>query len=104
MLRLQVHGRGNDAVPVAMEQMGPRLVFLGRGWKNFARAHNLWDGHVLHFKMIADNVLSVNIYGSSGAHLGCCKESLSRTDSPSSRESDEARSDGSDGEHGLDPR
>ncbi|KAE8774591.1 l-ascorbate oxidase-like protein [Hordeum vulgare] len=67
MLRLQVHGCGNSAVPVAVEQLGPRLLFLGRGWKSFTRAHNLWDGHVLHLNMMADNLLSVKIYGSSGA-------------------------------------
>ncbi|KAE8766262.1 L-ascorbate oxidase-like protein [Hordeum vulgare] len=65
MLRLQVHGCGNGTVAVTVEQPGPRLLFLGRGWKIFARADNLWDGHVLHFKMMADNLLSVKIYGSS---------------------------------------
>ncbi|KAE8785257.1 l-ascorbate oxidase-like protein [Hordeum vulgare] len=65
MLWLRVHGHDNDAILVAVEQSGPRLLFLDRGWKSFARAHNLWDGHVLFFKMMADNLLSVNIYGSS---------------------------------------
>ena len=41
MLWLRVHGCGNGAVPLTMEQPGPRLLFLGRGWKRFARAHNL---------------------------------------------------------------
>ncbi|KAE8812639.1 L-ascorbate oxidase-like protein [Hordeum vulgare] len=99
MLRLRVHGCGNGAGPVTVEQPGPRLLFLGRGWKSFARAHNLWDGHVLHLKMMADNLLSVKIYGSSGAHLECCKERSSVTGSPSSRESDKDMSDGSDGEY-----
>ncbi|KAE8787137.1 l-ascorbate oxidase-like protein [Hordeum vulgare] len=65
MLRLQVHGCGKDAVPLAVEQPGPRLLFLGRGWKSFARAHNLWDGNVLRFKLMSDNLLSIKIYGSS---------------------------------------
>ncbi|KAE8797261.1 l-ascorbate oxidase-like protein [Hordeum vulgare] len=72
MLQLRVQGCGNDAVVVTVEQPGPRLLFLGRGWKSFARAHNLWDGHVLRFKMMVDNLLSVKIYGSSGARLACC--------------------------------
>ncbi|KAE8809937.1 L-ascorbate oxidase-like protein [Hordeum vulgare] len=91
-------------VPVTVEQTGPRLLFLGHGWKSFARAHNLWDGHVLRFEMMADNLLSVKIYGSLGARLGCCEEILSRTDNPSARENDEDGSDGSDDEYGSDPR
>ncbi|KAE8781317.1 L-ascorbate oxidase-like protein [Hordeum vulgare] len=104
MLQLQVHGCGNGTVPETVVQPGPRLLFLVCGWKSFARAHNLWDGHVLRFKMMAYNLLSINIYGSSGARLGCCEESSSRTDSTSSRESDEDGSDGSDGSFGSDPR
>ncbi|KAE8809420.1 L-ascorbate oxidase-like protein [Hordeum vulgare] len=104
MLWLRVHGCGNYAVPVTVEQSVPRLLFLGRGWKSFAHAHNLWDGHVLRFKMMTDNLLSVKIYGRSGVRLGCYKESSSGTDNPSSRESDEDGSDGSDGGYGSDPR
>ncbi|KAE8772269.1 l-ascorbate oxidase-like protein [Hordeum vulgare] len=88
MLWLRVHGCGNSAVLVAVEQPGSRLQFHGRGWKSFARAHNIWDGHVLPFKMMADNLLSVMIYGTSGVRLSCCEESLSGTESPSSREGD----------------
>ncbi|KAE8769787.1 l-ascorbate oxidase-like protein [Hordeum vulgare] len=104
MLRLRVHGCGNGAVPVTVEQPGPRLLFLGRGWKSFVHAHNLWNGHVLRFKMMADNLLSVKIYGSLGVRLGCCEESSSGTNSPSSRESDEDVSDGSDSKYRSDPR
>ncbi|KAE8791817.1 L-ascorbate oxidase-like protein [Hordeum vulgare] len=104
MLWLWVHGCGNDAMPVAVEQPGSRLLFLGRGWKSFARAHNLWDGHVLHFKMMADNLLFVKIYGSSGVRLSYCEESSSRTEIHSSREGDEDRTDGSGSGYGSDPR
>ncbi|KAE8803366.1 l-ascorbate oxidase-like protein [Hordeum vulgare] len=104
MLRLQVHDYGNGAVPVTVEQPGPPLLFLDRGWKSFARAHNFRDGHVLCFKMMADNLLSIKIYGSLGACLGWCEESSSGTDSPSSRESDEDGSDASNDEYGSDPR
>ncbi|KAE8819689.1 40S ribosomal protein S5-1 [Hordeum vulgare] len=41
MVRLHVHGCGNGAAPVTVEQPGPRLLFLDRGWKSFARAHNI---------------------------------------------------------------
>ncbi|KAE8770111.1 l-ascorbate oxidase-like protein [Hordeum vulgare] len=77
MLWLRVHGCGNGAVPVDVEHPGPRLLFLGRGWESFARAHNLWDVHILRFKMTGDNLLSVKLYGRSGARLGSCEESSS---------------------------
>ncbi|KAE8806106.1 l-ascorbate oxidase-like protein [Hordeum vulgare] len=104
MLWLRVHGCRNGAVPVAVEQPGPRFLFLGRGWKTFARAHNLRDGHVLRFKMMVDNLLSHKIYGSSGVCRSCCEESSSGTESPSSREGDEDRTDGRDIGYGSDPR
>ncbi|KAE8766770.1 l-ascorbate oxidase-like protein [Hordeum vulgare] len=103
-LWLWVHGCGNGAVPVAVEHPGLQLLFLGRGWKSFARAHNLWDGHVLRFKMTADNLLSVKLYGSSGARPGCCEESSTGTDNPSSSGRDEEGSGGSDIGDGSDPR
>ncbi|KAE8782038.1 l-ascorbate oxidase-like protein [Hordeum vulgare] len=104
MLWLRVLGCGNGSVPVAVEHPRSRLVFLGHGWKSFARAHNLWDGYVLRFKMMADNLLSVQLYGSSGAHLGCWEESSSRTDSPSSSQGDEEGSNNSDNGDRSDPR
>ncbi|KAE8790446.1 l-ascorbate oxidase-like protein [Hordeum vulgare] len=104
MMWLRVHGCDNGVVPVVVEHPGPRLLCLGRGWKSFARAHNLWDGHLLRFKMTADNLLSVKLYESSGARLGCCEESSSGTDTLSSSGGDEERSDGSDSRDGSDPR
>ncbi|KAE8782629.1 L-ascorbate oxidase-like protein [Hordeum vulgare] len=104
MLWLRVHDCGNGAVPVAVEHPVPRLLFLSRGWKSFARAHKLWDGHVLRIKMMMDNLLSIKLYGSSGGCLGCCEESSSGTDNLSSSEGDEEWSDGSDSEDGSDPR
>ncbi|KAE8821110.1 l-ascorbate oxidase-like protein [Hordeum vulgare] len=101
---LRVHGCGNGAVSVVVEHPGARLLFLGRGWKSFARAHNLWDGHVLCFKMMADNLLSVKLYGSSGARLGCYEESSSGTDSPSSSGDGKEGSDGNDSGDGSDPQ
>ncbi|KAE8810876.1 L-ascorbate oxidase-like protein [Hordeum vulgare] len=87
-------------VPVAVAQPGPRLMFLGRGWKSFACAHNLWDGHVLRFKMMADNLLSIKIYWISGVRLSCNEESSSGTESPSSHESDEDGTNSSDSGYG----
>ncbi|KAE8803210.1 l-ascorbate oxidase-like protein [Hordeum vulgare] len=104
MLHLQVHGCGNGTVPVTVEQPGPRLLFLGRGWKTFVSTHNLWDGHALHFKMMADNLLSVKIYWNSGVCLGYGEKRSCGTGNPSSSESDEDGSDGSDSVYGSDPR
>lgn len=78
MLWLQAHGYGNGAVQVVVEYPEPRLLLLGRGWKSFVHAHNLWDGHTLRFKMVAANLLSVKVYGSSGIRLSCCEESFPR--------------------------
>ncbi|KAE8791472.1 l-ascorbate oxidase-like protein [Hordeum vulgare] len=104
MLWLRVHGCGNGAVSAAVEYPGPWLLFLSRGWKSFAHAHNLWDGHVLRFKMMADNLLSVKLYGSSGARLCCCEERSSGTDNPSSSGGDGEGSVGSNNGDESDPR
>ncbi|KAE8803230.1 l-ascorbate oxidase-like protein [Hordeum vulgare] len=98
-----MHGCGNGDVLVVAERIGSRTLFLGRGWKSFTRAHNLWDRHVLRFKKVAEKTLSVKLYGSSGARLGCCEESLSETRSLSSCESGEERTDDDDNGSGLGP-
>lgn len=102
-LWLPMHGCGNGADPVGTERAGPRALFLGHRWKSFVRAHNLWNGHVLRFKKIADNILSIKLYGSSRARLGCCEESSSKTESPSSHGSDEEGTDGDDSGSGSCP-
>ncbi|KAE8767824.1 l-ascorbate oxidase-like protein [Hordeum vulgare] len=79
-------------------------MLLGRSWQAYARAQNLKDRHILHFKLAEDDMLFVKFYGRSGERLGCCEESSSRNDNPSSCESDEDGSDGSDSEYGSDTR
>ncbi|KAE8776613.1 l-ascorbate oxidase-like protein [Hordeum vulgare] len=98
-----MHGCGNGAMPVVAERTGPWTLFLDRGWKSFARSHNLWDRHVLRFKKVAQNTLSVKLYGSSGARLGCCEQSSSGTESLSSRENSEERTDDDDSGSGSGP-
>ncbi|KAE8805529.1 l-ascorbate oxidase-like protein [Hordeum vulgare] len=100
MLWLQAHDCGNGAVQVVVQYPEPRLLLLGRGWKNFTRAHNLWDGNILRFKMVAANLLSIKVYGSSGIRLSCYEERSSGTESPSSCESEEEDSDGCDSGNG----
>ncbi|KAE8820940.1 l-ascorbate oxidase-like protein [Hordeum vulgare] len=95
-LWLRMHGCGNGVVPVVAERTRPQTVFLSRGWKSFARAHSLWDRHVLCFKKVAENTLFVKLYRSSGARLGCCEESSSGIESLSSCENSEERTDDDD--------
>ncbi|KAE8798263.1 l-ascorbate oxidase-like protein [Hordeum vulgare] len=98
-----MHSCGNGAVPVVVERTGPRTLFLGRGWKSFARVHSLWYRHILRFKKMAGKVLSVKLYGSSGACLGCCEESSRKTERPSSRGSGEDTMDDDDSGSGSGP-
>ncbi|KAE8770994.1 l-ascorbate oxidase-like protein [Hordeum vulgare] len=74
---LQVHGCSNGAVYADAEYPTSRGMILRCGWKTFTRAHNFMSGHVLRFKMVEVDMLSVKIYGHSGARLGCCEESSS---------------------------
>ncbi|KAE8794078.1 L-ascorbate oxidase-like protein [Hordeum vulgare] len=80
---------------VHVEYPKRRSMLIGRGWKAFAQAHSLEDGHVLRFKLAEDNMLSVQFYGCSGVRLGCCEESSSGAECPSSSYSDEEDSGGS---------
>jgi hypothetical protein len=74
----------------------PHVMYFCRGWKTFACAHSLSEGHVLHFKLMEDGFLSVKVFGSSGARLGCCAESSTDGESSSSSDSDKEDSDGDD--------
>ncbi|KAE8795288.1 L-ascorbate oxidase-like protein [Hordeum vulgare] len=73
-------------------------MFLRHGWKTFARAHNFMAGHVLRFKLVEADMLSVKIYELSGARLGCCEESSSDAKSSSSSDNDEADNVHEDGD------
>ncbi|KAI4983933.1 hypothetical protein ZWY2020_040723 [Hordeum vulgare] len=66
-----------------------RSMLLGRGWKAFAHADSLKDGYVLRFKLAEDNMLFVKFYGRSSVRLGCCEESSSGAECPSSSDSNE---------------
>ncbi|KAE8797489.1 L-ascorbate oxidase-like protein [Hordeum vulgare] len=94
VLCLRVYGFSHGAMQVNVEYPKRRSMLLGRGWKSFARAHNLEDTHVLRFKLAEDDILSVKFYGRSGVRLGCCKESSSGAECPSSSDSDEEDSGG----------
>ena len=99
-LRLHMRGCGNGGTRVDVDFPAPRVMYLHRGRKTFARIHSLMAGLVLYFKLMEDGLLSVKVFGDFGTHLKCCVESSSDGDSDdgssSSSESDEEDS-GADG-------
>ena len=74
----------------------PHVMLLRRGWKTFARAHCLMKGHVLHFKLVESDLLSMKVFGRSGIGLGCCVESSTDNERSSSSDSDEEDTNGDD--------
>ncbi|KAE8811279.1 l-ascorbate oxidase-like protein [Hordeum vulgare] len=96
VLWLRAYGCSHGAMQVHVEYPKHRSMLLRQGWKAFARAHSLEDGHVLPFKLAEDNMLSVKFYGCSGVRRGCCEESSRGAVCPSSSDSEEEDSSGSD--------
>ena len=95
-LRLHMRGCGNGGMWVDVDFPAPHVMYLRRGWLTFARAHSLSEGHILQFKLMESGLLSVKIFGRSGARLGCCAESLTDDESSSSSESDKEDIGGDD--------
>ncbi|KAE8774785.1 l-ascorbate oxidase-like protein [Hordeum vulgare] len=95
ILWLRAHGCSHGAMQASVEYPKRHSMLLGRGWKAFARAHNLEDGHILRFKLVEENMLSDKFYGRTTVCLGCCEESSSGTECASSSDSDEGDSGGS---------
>ncbi|KAE8818251.1 l-ascorbate oxidase-like protein [Hordeum vulgare] len=89
VLSLRAYDFCHGVMQVHVEYPKRRSMLLGWGCKAFARAHSLDDGHILHFKLEEDNMLSVKFYGRSCVRLGCCEESSSGAECPSSSDSDE---------------
>ena len=81
---------------VGVDFPAPHIMYLRRGWKTFAHAHSLSEGHVLHFKLMESGLLSIKIFGRSGGPLGCCVESSTNNESSSSSDSDEEETSGED--------
>ena len=101
-LRLHMRGCGNGGTRVDVDFPAPRVMYLRRGWKTFARIHSLTAGLVLYFKLMEDGLLSIKVFGDFGTRLKCCAESSSDGDSDdgssSSSESDEEDSGADDGD------
>ena len=88
-LRLHMRSCGNDNMWADVDFPPPHVMYLHQGWKTFAHAHSLSEGHVLHFKLMERGLLSVKVFGSSGIRLGCCVESSTNDKSSSSSDSGE---------------
>ena len=73
-------------------------MLLKRGWKTFACAHHLAEGHILRFKLVETDMISIKVFRRSGAFIGCCMEISSDNESSSSSDSDEENTDGEDGD------
>ena len=71
-LRLHMRGCGNGGTRVDVDFPAPRVMYLRRGWKTFARIHSLTAGLVLYFKLMEDGLLSVKVFGDFGTRLKCC--------------------------------
>ncbi|KAE8787128.1 l-ascorbate oxidase-like protein [Hordeum vulgare] len=89
VLWLRAYGCSHSAMQAHVEYPKCRSMLLGRGWKSFARAHGLGDGHILRFKIEEDNMLSVNFFGRSRVRLDCWEGISSGVECPSSSDSDE---------------
>ena len=96
--RLHMRGCGNGGTRVDIDFPAPRIMYLYRGWKTFARIHSLTAGLVLYFKLMEGGLLSVKVFGDLGTRLKCCVESSSDDEASSSSGSDEEDSDSDDKE------
>src|SRR3954466_10300238 len=96
MLNLRMRGCGIGGMRVHVESRAPGVVYLGRGWKSFARIHSLMAGFTLHFKLVGDDLLSVKAFGDFGTRARCCVDSSSDSEGSSSSGSDEEGSDSDD--------
>ncbi|KAE8814723.1 l-ascorbate oxidase-like protein [Hordeum vulgare] len=96
---LRVHGCRNSVMYIDAEYPAARVMLLRRGRKTFARAHNFMAGHVLRFKLVEVDMVSVKIYGHSGARLGYCEESSSDAESSSLSDSDKENNVDGDGDN-----
>nr|XP_020156988.1 B3 domain-containing protein Os03g0212300-like [Aegilops tauschii subsp. strangulata] len=92
-LRSHMRGCGNGGMWVDVDFPAPHVMYLRRGWKTFARAHSLSEGHVLQFKLMESGLLSVKVFGFLEARLGCCVESSTDDESSSLSDSDEEEGD-----------
>ena len=91
-----MRGCGISGTRVRVDFPAHDVMYLGRGWKTFARIHNLTEGFTLHFNLMEGDLLSVKAFGCFGTRAKCCVDSSSDSEGSSSSESDEEGSDSDD--------
>ena len=91
-----MRGFCNGSMLTDIEFPAPHVMLLRRGWKTFTHSDSLAAGQVLHFKLMDATLLSVKVFGRSGARLGCCAESSAYEESSSSSDCNKEDSDGDD--------
>ena len=69
-LRLHMRDCGNDIMWADVDFPRPHVMYLRQGWKTFVHAHSLTEGHVLYFKLMESDLLSVKVFGNSRIRLG----------------------------------
>nr|XP_020192918.1 B3 domain-containing protein Os03g0212300-like [Aegilops tauschii subsp. strangulata] len=87
-LKLHMRGCGNGSMRVDVDFPAPHVMYLRRVWRTFARAHDMSEGLILHFKLMENGLLSVKVFGHLGTRLRCCAESSTDDEPSSSGESD----------------
>ena len=63
------------------------------GLENLRTCSLLDEGHILCFKLVESDLLSVKVFGRSGHRLGCCMESSNDDERSSSSDRDGEDSD-----------
>ncbi|XP_073358041.1 uncharacterized protein [Aegilops tauschii subsp. strangulata] len=74
-LWLQLDSCCKESSWVAAEFTPSGYMCLTRGWKLFAHAYGVKEGHTLHFKFDGAATLFVKIFRAAGDRLECCMES-----------------------------
>ncbi|KAE8785256.1 heat shock cognate 70 kda protein 1 [Hordeum vulgare] len=80
-LWLQIDGCCNGPSWVVTEFNFLGFLFLRHGWKSFALAQGMRDGHILHLKFDRATTLFVMVFESVGGRVGCCTEDSSGSSS-----------------------
>lgn len=85
---------GSSWVATDFSSLPPDFMFMRRGWKPFARARGLMEGHTLLFKYGGAATLFMKIFGTAGYRMGSCMESDSSGSSGGSSGSSSTSSGG----------
>ncbi|KAE8773858.1 l-ascorbate oxidase-like protein [Hordeum vulgare] len=96
-LWLQRDDSCNEPSWVATEFTPRDFMSLARGWKSFALARGLKEGHLHYFEFDGVTTLFVKILGRAGDRVDCCMESGNINCSSSSDNGNSSTSSGRSG-------